>query len=72
MSATKLRWVYRPSVHENDIDGGCPGFCEEGYVFDCIDGCCVDAESGCDLCASRCEYCWVLEPAPTTKGLNSE
>lgn len=49
----KFRWVYRPS-DTGDLDGGgCPGFCEEGWVYDCIDGCCVDPESGCDLCGSR-------------------
>lgn len=34
--------------------GNCGG---EGYVFDCIDGCCEDAEVGCDLCTRRCDWC---------------
>jgi hypothetical protein len=29
----------------------------EGYTYDCIDGCCEDAESGCEDCASRCAEC---------------
>lgn len=29
----------------------------EGYTFDCIDGCCIDAESGCEDCARRCIEC---------------
>jgi hypothetical protein len=33
----------------------------EGYVSDCIDGFCQDAESGCDLCTRRCDVC---RPAP--------
>lgn len=63
MSANlKMRWVFQPARDEHD-HGGCPGFCDEGWVYDCIDGCCVDPESGCDLCGSRCDYCWVREPA---------
>jgi hypothetical protein len=42
---------------------GCPGLCDDiGYVYDCIDGCCVDPESGCDMCAMRCDYCWERVP----------
>lgn len=33
----------------------------EGYTYDCIDGCCVDAESGCEDCALRCRECAVRE-----------
>lgn len=29
----------------------------DGYVFDCLDGCCADADAGCDLCTRRCEVC---------------
>jgi hypothetical protein len=28
-----------------------------GYIADCFDGLCVNAEDGCDLCMRRCEYC---------------
>jgi hypothetical protein len=33
----------------------------EGYTFDCIDGCCCDAEAGCETCASRCPECRSFE-----------
>jgi len=40
---------------ENDFDcGQCGG---EGVTYDCIDGQCLDAEIGCDLCATKCDYC---------------
>lgn len=29
----------------------------EGFTYDCIDGCCEDAEDGCELCARRCVEC---------------
>lgn len=29
----------------------------EGETYDCIDGCCVDAESGCADCARPCPEC---------------
>lgn len=59
----KMKWVYSPSEINEDYGGGCPGFCDEGWVYDCIDGCCVDPESGCELCGSRCDYCWDRVPA---------
>lgn len=31
--------------------------CEDGYHYDCWDGCCCDAESGCGYCAQPCEIC---------------
>lgn len=39
---------------ENEECANCGG---EGVIYDCIDGQCLDAESGCDLCASRCDFC---------------
>ncbi len=29
----------------------------EGCLYDCIDGQCMDAESGCDDCEMRCDIC---------------
>lgn len=29
----------------------------DGYVADCFDGFCLDAESGCDDCVRRCPEC---------------
>lgn len=28
-----------------------------GDYFDCIDGCCADADIGCDDCSRACEIC---------------
>lgn len=33
----------------------------EGYTYDCIDGCCEDAESGCAECERRCPECALHE-----------
>ena len=35
----------------------CPECGGEGYTYDCFDGCCVDAESGCGDCERRCMEC---------------
>jgi hypothetical protein len=52
----------RTGVEMNDLfdeidDDGCPNCGGEGVTYDCIDGFCEDAESGCDLCARRCDWC---------------
>lgn len=39
---------------DNEDCWNCGG---EGYTFDCIDGCCEDADSGCEDCARRCSEC---------------
>jgi hypothetical protein len=41
----------------NPGDDECWNCSGEGYTYDCIDGCCADAESGCEDCASRCPEC---------------
>ncbi|MCJ8518976.1 fructose/tagatose bisphosphate aldolase [Pseudorhizobium tarimense] len=41
----------------------------EGFVSECIDGCCEDAESGCDLCTRRCDIC---NPAPAPSSTTGE
>lgn len=33
----------------------------EGATYDCIDGCCADPESGCDLCCRPCAECVIHE-----------
>jgi hypothetical protein len=33
----------------------------EGETFDCIDGCCLDADSGCELCKRDCLECRINE-----------
>jgi hypothetical protein len=36
-------------------DDECPICGGEGFTFDCFDGCCEDAEIGCDDCARPCD-----------------
>ncbi len=36
----------------------------EGFIFDCFDGFCLDAEIGCDMCTKRCDVC----SQPATQG----
>lgn len=47
--------------HEYEDYDDDPGDCfecgGEGFVFDCFDGFCVDAESGCDDCTRPCPEC---------------
>lgn len=31
--------------------------CDDGWVADCFDGLCVNAEDGCELCLRRCDWC---------------
>jgi len=38
-----------------DDDSECPICGGEGFVFDCFDGCCEDAEIGCDECTIPCD-----------------
>lgn len=48
-----------------DYDDSCPNCGGEGVIYDCIDGCCEDAESGCELCERRCDWCNPKPPIPT-------
>lgn len=41
----------------------CPGCGGAGEIYDCIDGCCVDPESGCAECARPCYECKMEERA---------
>jgi hypothetical protein len=50
-------------------DGSCGNCGGEGLVYDCFDGFCMDAESGCDDCARRCDWCNPLKPTPETAAL---
>ena len=47
----------KPQYDDFDYDDSCPNCGGEGVLYSCIDGCCEDAESGCDLCAYRCDWC---------------
>lgn len=44
-------------------DDECPVCGGEGFIFDCFDGCCIDAEIGCDDCTSPCPECAALTKA---------
>ncbi len=52
--------------YDDELDGDECGNCGgEGFTYLCIDGCCVDAEEGCDLCARRCDWCNPRRPRVT-------
>lgn len=42
---------------EPDDQEDCPNCGGEGYIYDCFDGFCEDAEYGCDDCMRRCDWC---------------
>lgn len=42
---------------DNEDDGDCFECGGEGYVSDCFDGLCVNAEDGCDECTRPCPEC---------------
>lgn len=44
-------------TYPNPDDGECPNCGGEGVLYDCFDGCCADADIGCDDCAYRCDWC---------------
>lgn len=46
-------------VDEDD----CPNCGGEGVIYDCLDGFCEDAESGCELCERRCDWCSPVKAA---------
>jgi hypothetical protein len=48
----------------DDVDD-CPNCGGEGVIYHCIDGCCVDADIGCELCERTCDLC---RPALSAKG----
>lgn len=53
-----LEHLYEAARAElNPGDDDCPHCGGEGETHDCIDGCCEDAEYGCDLCTRACGEC---------------
>lgn len=44
-----------PEPHWIDDDAECPNCGGEGTVYECFDGCCEDAEWGCEDCARLCD-----------------
>jgi len=59
-----------PDFHnEYDDDHECPHCGGEGFVSDCFDGFCEDAEFGCDDCTRPCSYCGIkTDPLPDGLG----
>lgn len=59
-----LNAIYDEVDHRLNPDGdecwNCGG---NGYTYDCIDGCCEDAESGCELCSRPCPECRIYKAA---------
>jgi hypothetical protein len=49
--------AFQEGPHPDYEDDDCPNCGGEGVYYDCIDGMCADAESGCDLCARKCDWC---------------
>lgn len=45
------------SPPEYDEPEDCPECGGEGFVFQCFDGCCEDADIGCDDCTRTCPVC---------------
>lgn len=44
--------------YDDHLDGECCQNCGgEGFMFDCFDGFCADAEIGCDDCTRPCSEC---------------
>lgn len=41
----------------NPDDEVCQECAGDGFVFDCFDGFCEDADVGCDYCATECREC---------------
>ncbi len=53
-----LSAIYDDVDHRlNPNDEACWHCGGEGLIYDCIDGCCEDAESGCDDCSRTCPEC---------------
>src|SRR6185312_7378551 len=58
LTAERLEQLKSAAEHfldRGNIDNGdCWNCGGEGYTFDCFDGCCEDADVGCDDCTRRC------------------
>lgn len=42
---------------EDEYEHDCPNCGGEGETFLCIDGFCLAAEDGCELCSRPCDWC---------------
>lgn len=45
----------------NPSGDDCPFCGGEGYTYDCVDGCCGNAEYGCASCERRCLECAIYD-----------
>lgn len=53
-----LNAIYDDIDHKLNPSGDeCPHCGGEGYTYDCIDGCCENADEGCEDCARKCVEC---------------
>lgn len=60
-----------PDDHNEYDEGECPVCGGEGFVFDCFDGCCLDADYGCDDCTRPCG-CQKQQASPELQAVLSE
>lgn len=57
-----LAAIHEDVEHALNPDGDECWYCGgDGYVHDCIDGFCLEAEIGCDDCTRRCPECLAHE-----------
>ena len=50
--------IYDDARQELNPSGeDCPECGGEGWIADCFDGCCIEADSGCEDCMRRCVEC---------------
>jgi hypothetical protein len=47
----------RDDLYAEALDDECPCCGGEGFIFDCFDGFCADADMGCDDCTRPCPEC---------------
>lgn len=56
-----LGCIYDEVDREINPSGDDCSFCGgEGVTYDCFDGCCIDAEEGCEDCARKCVECVIF------------
>lgn len=54
-----------PPDDHNEYDDCCQRCGDEGFIFDCFDGFCADADFGCDDCTKPCPDCGIkTRPLP--------
>jgi hypothetical protein len=51
--------------YDDSRDDDCWQCGGEGWIADCFDDLCVNAEDGCELCMCRCDICNVRPSQPS-------